>query len=146
MASYFEHVKSAIGAVASPRTELARVANVIGDAGGSSVSKFMSDLRDSAPRDVEDGIGSLAGAVVGTYYGYRHKHWLLGAIGGTSLGRNLPALIHPGDRTIALKNLGTTGFALACAMMSHKRRWLGFGLGWAAARTAIYVGERVRGT
>jgi hypothetical protein len=144
MSSYLNHLK----AVASPRAEIARAANIIGAAGGgsSSLTKFLDDMRDSAPRDVEDGIPTLAGAVIGTFYGYRRKHWLLGAIGGASLGRNLPALVHAGDRTIALKNLGTTGFAVGCSLMSRKHPAIGFVVGDVLARAAIYFAERVRGT
>ena len=77
--------------------------------------------------DVEDGLGTVVGAGIGAYYFKRNR--VLGAIGAASLGRNLPALIHPEQRRIALANMGTTGLGLLGAQMMRKsptERAIGF--------------------
>lgn len=121
----------------------ARLSNVIGAGGvapmsGSSMSSFLSELRATAPTDVKDGIGTLAGGVAGALYFKKHR--VLGGIAGASLGRNLPALLKPAERNAALCNLGATGTGLLGARFFPKHPVIGFIAGLVAGETVIHFG------
>ncbi len=136
---YLQHMKRASGA----DKHLARVAGVIGDSGPSSVAQFLSRARSEAPPDVSTGkTGTVVGALVGGAYSLKRGHGVLGLIGGGSLGRNLPALLHPGERRLALVNMGETGFAVACALAVGRKSWgtraIAFVLGDLAANLVTY--------
>jgi hypothetical protein len=107
---YLDRFSRATGAQQS----VARLSDVLGDSGGSSLSKFLKDAKADAPPDVEDGVGTVVGVVAGAVVGNRYGgHWVLGAIGGASLGRNLPALLDPSMQRTALCNMGGTAAAIA---------------------------------
>ncbi len=107
--------------------ELSRVSNAL----GPSSPQFLAGLDVSPIDDVADGVGTIVGAVAGGYI-YRQKHPYLGIIGGASLGRNIPALMNPGERGVALRNLITTGAGIGGSLYMKKHPILGF-LGGAVA-------------
>lgn len=92
--------------------------------------------------DIPDGVGTVAGLAAGSYIGYKNGgHWLIGAMAGASLGRNVPALVmHPEQRPAAIGNLITTGVAVVGSMMTKNNRALGFAIGYLAAAAATYYG------
>jgi hypothetical protein len=108
---------------------LARLSHVLGadtpstSPTTSSTREFLREIGASRPRDVEDGFGTLAGAAVGGYFGNKKKHPILGVIGGASLARNVPALMNPGTRGPATRNLLTTGAGLGAAYYTGKHPW-----------------------
>lgn len=127
-------------------TELARASNVIGVGDGSGVvSKIMTAARNEARFDVGDGIGTIAGAAAGAIYGQGHRHPWLGAIGGSSLGRNLPALLKPTDRRVALCNLGETGLAIMFSRASPRHPVWAFLIGRVLGGAVTRIGG-LRGT
>ncbi len=138
MTSYLEHLKRVTGS----NQQIARVANVVGASGSSSaISRFLANAEAEAARDVPDGVGTVAGAAVGALVGMkRGGHPVLGAIGGASLGRNMPALLHPADRRIALCNMGETGFAMACSLAAPRHPAIAFVVGDLIARAVIHFG------
>lgn len=121
---------------------LARLSHVLGAdqpvANPSTTREFLRDIGASRPRDVEDGIGTLAGAAVGAFVGNKHKHPVLGLIGGASLGRNVPALFNPGLRRPATRNLLTTGSGLAAAYYTKSHPWY--------LQAAAFIGGSIAGS
>ena len=87
---------------------------------GSTMKELMAKINAARPRDVKDGAGTLIGAVGGMYIGNRYDHKWLGLIGGASLGRNVPAMLHANDRKYAQKNLLETGGGVAGALLAKK--------------------------
>lgn len=132
--NYLEHLKKAthVG------SDLARVGNVVGDAGGAKLSLFFRDAKDASPRDVKDGIGTAAGAVAGMLYGHKHGHPWLGIAGGASLGRNVPALFNITTRRTAIVNMAETGVAIACSKAMPKHPFWAFVGGDILARLVTY--------
>jgi hypothetical protein len=116
---------------------LARLSHVLGaDAPSSNPSpsvtrEFLREIGASRPRDVEDGFGTAAGAVVGGYLGatkFKSKDHpvmstLGGAIGGASLARNVPALFDPSLRKPAARNLLMTGAGLGASYYARDQKW-----------------------
>ncbi len=138
--TYLDHIKKATYI----QGDIARVGGVIGDAGGSSLSKLFGDAKAMAPADVKDGVGTAAGAVAGLLYGHKHKHPWLGIAGGASLGRNLPALFNPSTRRTALVNMGETGVAIAFSKAVPRHPFVAFVVGDIAARLVTYF-TKLRG-
>ena len=135
---YLENISRAAGVPQSA----ARLSDVLGDAAGtSSLSRFLTKAKADAPPDVEDGLGTVVGAAAGAYLGYHRGHPWLGAIGGASLGRNLPALLHPSERKIALVNMGETAAAVGMSLMSPAHPVVGFIVGRLAAGAVVYFGK-----
>lgn len=121
-----EYINKADQLAGGSRT-LARLSHVLGAdqpvANPTSTQAFLRDIGASRTRDVEDGLGTLAGAVAGGYFGNKHKHPVLGVIAGASLGRNVPALLNAGLRRPATRNLLTTGSGLAAAYYTKGHPW-----------------------
>jgi hypothetical protein len=138
-----------VDAVTGASRSIVRIADVLGSdsralspapAGPlASASGFWRELRDSAPAEIRDGVGTLAGAAVGLILEWR-THPYLGAIGGASLGRNVPALLRPEDRRAALRNMGVTGAAVLVSLLVPRHPAAGFAAGWLAASAALYAG------
>ena len=124
--------KSIIGSVdnvvGGTRT-LARIVGAVESAVAPSAvttpppSELMRSL--GAPRDVKDGAMTLGGAGIGFLFGPK-KHRVLSAIGGASLGRNVPALLHVEERKIALRNLLATGLGIGGSLLIKSHPILGF--------------------
>lgn len=112
-----------------------RLARVVGAESSPLIRAF-----DAKP-DVKDGVGTIAGAAAGAVYGYKKGHWLLGSIGGASLGSNLPALVmHPEQRKLAARNLIVSGSGIAGSLIFDKAPVFGFVLGWVGGAVATYYG------
>lgn len=148
MSTYIQDLNSVTGA----GRNVARLADVLGAASPettqalapvsgkpSAVAAFLQDIRATRPRDVPDGLGTLAGAVVGGYL-YRGTHPVLGIIGGASLGRNLPAMLRADDRRAAARNLITTGGAIVGSVLWKAHPALGFLAGLILGGGAAYYG------
>lgn len=103
----------------------------------SAMASFLSNLRTEATPDIRDGVGTLAGGVAGLILGMRHKHPVLGAIAGASVGRNGPALLKPYDRRLALLNMGETGGAILGAKMFPRHPVWGFLIGYVATSATV---------
>lgn len=135
-----------IEAIAGAKRSTARLADVLGadttalavSAEPSSTRDFLRAVKAEAPPDVTDGIGTIAGLGAGIVLFPEHR--VLGAIGGASLGRNIPALLKSEERNLAIANMGQTGAAIAGSRLCHNRPVLGFFLGWLAGGAAIYFG------
>lgn len=136
MNQYLEKFRDASGV----DRNVGRLARAVGAEDSPWARAF--NVRGDAAIDIPDGVGSVAGVAAGTYIGYKNGgHWLLGAIGGGSLGRNLPALVmHPEQRSAAMRNLIVTGVAIGGSLVAKNNRALGFVLGYAAASAATYFG------
>lgn len=109
------------------------------DSGTSGISAFMQNLRSEARHEVKDGLGTAIGALGGLFL--TPKHRVLGAIGGASLGRNVPALLKPLQRRDALVNMGVTLAGVAGSLMMPSRKVIGFGIGWIAGNAISYFGK-----
>ena len=124
---------SNLESVTSAKKTLARMADVLGAAPEpvrpKTLQDYLRQLSINAPRDINDGAGTLVGAGLGYYFGGKRRHKWLGAIGGASLGRNLPALLSH-DRGLALANMGVTGAALAGSLYMKRHPKTGFVVGW----------------
>lgn len=123
--SYLGHLKKISGV----NQELARVRSVVGDSGGTYLTRVLDNAKTSARPDVSDSYGTLAGAAAGAIIGSRKGHWVLGAFAGASAGRNLPALLNPGDRRDALCNMGETSVAIACSLATPKHPIIAYVVG-----------------
>ena len=91
------------------------------------------------PPGIKDGILTAVGAAVGAYLWKQHR--VLGALGGASLGRNLPAVLTH-DRYNALYNMAVTGVAIMGARTYQKHPVYGFAGGWTVANLATYFAGR----
>lgn len=131
---------SAIGASVSPTLAPGETGITVPAKSNPSLGEFFSRINAERQKDVPDGIGTIAGAVAGGYL-LRKEHPLLGIIGGASLGRNAPALLNPGMRSEALRNLVTTGGGLAGSLYAKKHPLIGFLLGALAGGTAAYYAK-----
>lgn len=89
------------------------------------------DVTGSAP-------ASLGVAAVGVLAWPKHR--VLGGIGGASLGWNVPALFRPGERRLALRNLGTTGAGVVGSLLMPAHPVVGFVLGSVVGGLATYFG------
>jgi hypothetical protein len=122
------NMESVIGA----QSMIARAADAIGAVPApvrpSSMQDYLRKLSINAPKDINDGIGTVVGAGAGYYLWKKHK-WL-GAIGGASIGRNIPAVVHGVDRNIAFANMAQTGAGVAGSIFWKKYPKLGFVGGW----------------
>ena len=110
----------------------------------STVTDFLRDIAATRPAvEIKDGgrtvVGGLAGGVIAAKY-LPGNHYLLGAAGGASLGRNLPALLSKETRKAALGNLLTTGTAITGSLVLKNNRFVGFVLGWLAGGAGAYFG------
>ncbi len=94
--------------------------------GGGMMQSFTDMLKEARAKDVSDNIGTLVGAALGGYVGYSKGHPLLGAIGGASLARNVPALLKADQRGYATRNLVTTAGGVAGSLLLPGNRALGF--------------------
>ena len=127
-----------IESATSAKRSLARVADILGavpePVRPSSFQDFLRRMSITAPRDVPDGYRTVGGAVAGAFLWRNHR--ALGLIGGASVGRNLPALLHPTDRKIALTNMAVTGTAIFSSLSLPRHPRIGFILGWLAGGLA----------
>lgn len=118
--------------------QAARAAEVLGAVpGGSALSTFLADVKQTAPHDVKDGLGTFAGLAAGAWYWKKHR--VLGGIIGASVGRNVPALLRPAERNAAACNLGATAAAVAAARYFPKHPVLGFLGGLVASEAVIHA-------
>lgn len=128
--------------LAGASRSLARLSHVLGAdqpvANPSSTQEFLRDIGASRPREVGDGIGTLAGAGLGGYLGMRYKHPVLGVIAGASAGRNVPALMNAGLRKPATRNLITTGGGIAAAYYTKNHPWY--------VQVAAFIGGSIAGS
>jgi len=113
-------VTTVLGADAPPVAPAAPTTALTAPAEASTMKNFMARINAARSRDVKDGVGTLVGAVGGMYIGSRFDHKWLGLIGGASLGRNVPALMHPDDRKYATQNMISTGGGVAGALLAKK--------------------------
>lgn len=147
MATYLHGVDSITGV----SRNIARIADVLGADPSSappstamvlrtpaSLTSFLRDVGATAGRDVPDGFGTIAGAAAGAYLWNDHR--VLGAIGGGSLGRNLPALMLPDQRKLAIRNLATTGTGIAGSLAMPRHPVIGFVVGSVVGGAAAYFG------
>ena len=137
MASSFE-VLGKVDSLMGARRNLARLSNVVGSGGGtralpahgeSTVGSFMSRFPIEA--DVQDGPGTVVGAVAGAYL-FRNKplrKQLVATWLGGSIGRNAPALLQPSERSAAMRNLITSGGGAALSLYWKRHPILGFAAG-----------------
>ena len=132
--------------VMGARRSLARISDVFNKVSpkslvgtAPSIGGFFRDVNESRPTDVPDGIGTLAGAAVGIY-AYRGTHPVLGAFGGASLARNVPALFDGGLRKIAVGNMIQTGAGIAGSLYMPKNPALGFAVGFVIGGVVKYYG------
>lgn len=137
---YLVGIDSVVGA----RRSVARIGEAIGAAetavskSPSSTTTFLRDI-GASEYDVRDGVGTVGGAVIG-YLIVRKSHPVLGVIGGASLGRNVPALLDPSTRKVALRNLATTGSGVAGSLVFKSHPIIGFVIGSIAGGAAAYFG------
>jgi phage tail tape-measure protein len=126
------------GTVTGADRNVSRLAHAV----GAEDAPWARVFNSAAPSmDIPDGVGTIAGSAAGAFIGFKKGHWLLGAIAGGSLGRNLPALVmHPEQRRAAARNLVVTGVACAGSLFMRNNRALGFGVGYIAAAIATYYG------
>lgn len=108
----------------------------------STLAEFMRDLRTQTPDNIPDTAGTAVGLAAGAFLWKRHR--FLGAIGGASLGRNLPALLKPEHRWSAIRNLLTTGAGVGGSLLAPRNRIVGFVLGSLAGGLATYftIGDK----
>lgn len=136
-----EYIKKADQITGASRS-LARLSHVLGAdtpaTNPSSTAQFLRDIGASRPRGVEDGIGTLFGAVAGGY-AYRSNHPFLGVLGGASVGRNVPALLKPELRKEAIGNLATTAAAVYGSLRWKTHPVLGYLLGAIVGNVATSV-------
>jgi hypothetical protein len=98
-------------------TELERVRQGINAAKRrASLTEFVQGVNDAKPKYVPYGVGAIGGAAAGGYI-FRKSHPVLGVIGGVSLGNNLPALLNPQLRNMALSNMVMTGSGIAGSVL-----------------------------
>ncbi len=91
------------------RRNLVRTNKLVGDQSTLLGSHALAQHATSGEQSkIQLGIGSAAGLVVGGMVGYKHGHWMLGVISGTSIGTNVPALLSTETRSEALWNLAQT--------------------------------------
>lgn len=136
MSRYLEHLDGVFGA--SRAIARARRADLVPAGRDGAVAEFVGRL-GGEERDVEDGAGTVVGAAAGAVLWRQHR--VLGAVLGASLGRNLPALLDSGLRRHAVCNMGTTGAAVAGALIFERNPLVGFGAGWVAANALVYFGN-----
>lgn len=123
-------------APAAPTTQLVPVADapVVSRA---SAAAFLAKM-GNVPRDVPDGLQTLAGAAAGAFLWKEHR--ILGAIGGASLGRNIPALFVGAQRGAALRNLSTTAGGIIGSLLIPVHPALGFAAGLVAVGLVHHFG------
>lgn len=111
----------------------------------TSITEYLRSVK-ATEGDVSDGQQTVAGAAVGGLLWREHR--VLGVITGGSLGRNLPALFHAGERPYACRNLATTGAAVVGSLVAASQgfgnlgKMIGFGIGAVAGGTAAYFGMK----
>lgn len=123
--TYLQHLKNATGV---PR-DIARASRVVGGSAGVEMQRFLDRIKSGVPRDIPYTTATAVGAAVGAGAGMLKGHPFLGAVVGSSLGHNVPALLRPADRSIALVNMGETGFAVACSLAAKRHPFWGFLVG-----------------
>lgn len=135
MKNLFQHVDGLTGIGRA----LARLesAEIVGR--DNSISTFVRGMGDKPRTDVKDGIGTVIGAATGAVLWKEHR--VLGAIGGASLGRNLPALLSSSTRRFALCNMGVTSAGVVGSMLFKNSPIVGFGIGWLAGNAIVYFGK-----
>ena len=101
---------------------------------------FLRELRQSAPAEAKDSAPFVIGALAGAMFDKKHR--VLGAIGGASIGRNVPDLFDARLRRDALCNMGQTGAGIAGALLFPRASLLAraaiFGAAWLGAGTVIH--------
>lgn len=95
------------------------------------------------PIDVPDTAGTAVGGAAGMLLWKRHR--FLGALGGASVGRNVPALFNARYRRAALCNMGQTTAGVVGSLLVPSAPFIAFGVAWLGAGAAIYL-TGLRGT
>ena len=103
-----------------------------------SFTSTLAKAKAHAPHDVRDTAGTAAGAVAGAVIWREHR--VLGAIGGASLGRNIPGIFRGADRRDALCNMANTGAAIAGSLIAPSTPIVGFTVGYLIGGAVIYFG------
>ena len=120
--------KSTVDSVIGGSRQVARIATVLGAVDSvkssyvnrpSSLGEFVEKVRATAPPDVKDGPLTVVGAAAGFALWKQHRY--LGLWVGGSLGRNVPALLDPELRHIALANMGQSASAVLASLACHSR-------------------------
>lgn len=132
-------MKKTLDSVLGASNTLARVSDAFAAVpGGAAVSDYVCRLHSiGSSVDIPDGIGTVAGAGAGALYFKNHR--VLGAIGGASIGRNVPALLNDAERRDALCNMSQTGAGILGARMLPGSPVVGFLLGWIGVGVGLHV-------
>lgn len=104
----------------------------------TSMSEFLDGIGATTRRDVPDDTLTLVGAAVGALAVPKHR--IMGLLGGMSIGRNAPALLHKEYRRDAICNMAHTGSGILGYLMFPAHRVAGFVLAYLAGGAAIYYG------
>ncbi len=123
-----------IDAVTGVRRSIARITDVLG---ATPTAEFLKSVHGY--EDVPDDIGTIAGGAIGAVVWKKHR--VLGAIAGSSIGRNTPALLHAEHRRSALCNMGVTGAGVLGSLLMPGTPAVGFIVGWLAGGAAVYYGK-----
>lgn len=136
-----------IDAVTGVRRSIARITDVLGatptataaltTTRPSTTAEFLKSVHGY--EDVPDDIGTIAGGAIGAVVWKKHR--VLGAIAGSSIGRNTPALLHAEHRRSALCNMGVTGAGVLGSLLMPGTPAVGFIVGWLAGGAAVYYGK-----
>ena len=140
--------KSTVDSVVGGSRQIARIATVLGAVDSvkssyanrpSTLGEFVEKVRATAPPDVKDGPLTGVGAAAG--FALWKKHRYLGLWAGGSLGRNVPALMSPELRPIALANMGQSAAAVLASLSVPDHPKMAFLLAYIASGVAIYFAK-----
>jgi len=104
----------------------------------SSVAQFVRGVAASAKCELPDDTLTIAGGALGVLTMPEHR--VLGAVGGASLGRNVPALLDPEYRRDALCNMAHTGSGVLGSLIAKAHPGVGFVLGYLLGGAIIHFG------
>lgn len=107
-----KHASTVMGALSPMQST-----SVVGESGWQD---FVQGINASRPVDTPFGIGTVAGAAAGGYL-LRKTHPVLGVIGGGLAAKNVPALLNPSLRGLAVRNLLTHGSGIAGSLYIGKK-------------------------
>ncbi len=134
MKKYLQHLDNLTGA--SRTLGRLQSAQIVGH--DNSISTFVRGMSEGPKSDVVDGLGTAIGAAAGAVLWKQHR--VLGAVGGASLGRNIPALFGS-MRRHAMVNMSTTGAGVLGSLLFRNSPIVGFGIGWITANAVVYFGK-----
>ncbi len=126
---YLAHAEGVTGY----RRNLARMGKLNGNSSTLFGSQALaSHVAAMPPPAIQWGIPTAAGLVAGGIIGYKHDHWLLGAMSGASLFTNAPHLLKSETRGEAFWNLAQTHGGVFGSLAMKDNKAAGFVLGWLA--------------